>query len=57
MGVVFHKHFRPFPYPTLVLILSAIECCIDEWMMGMWMDIPFTIQEYHGAYELHLKCL
>ncbi|KAI6104048.1 hypothetical protein EDD16DRAFT_1714408 [Pisolithus croceorrhizus] len=25
--------------------------------MGMQMDIPFTIQEYCAAYELHLKCL
>ncbi|KIK19784.1 hypothetical protein PISMIDRAFT_106938, partial [Pisolithus microcarpus 441] len=56
-GVVFHKHYKPFPYPALALVLTAIECCIDEWMTGTWTDIPFTIQEYCGTYESHLKCL
>ncbi|KAI6012380.1 hypothetical protein EDC04DRAFT_2609504 [Pisolithus marmoratus] len=56
-GVVFHTYFKPFPYPALALVLVVIECCIDEWVMGTRMDIPFTIQEYHGAYKSHLKCL
>ncbi|KAI5994821.1 hypothetical protein EDD15DRAFT_2119815, partial [Pisolithus albus] len=56
-GVLYHKHFKPFPYPALALVLTAIECCIDKWMPGTRTDIPFTIQEYHGAYESHLKCL
>ncbi|KAI6020919.1 hypothetical protein BKA83DRAFT_19519 [Pisolithus microcarpus] len=56
-GVVFHKHYKPFPYLALVLVLMVIECCIDEWMTGMRTDIPFTIQEYRGTYESHLKCL
>ncbi|KAI6042678.1 hypothetical protein EDC04DRAFT_2563907, partial [Pisolithus marmoratus] len=33
-GIMFPKHFKPFPYPTLVLVLTAIECCIDEWVTG-----------------------
>ncbi|KAI6022822.1 hypothetical protein PISMIDRAFT_67101, partial [Pisolithus microcarpus 441] len=56
-GVVFHNHYNPFPYPTLALVLTAIKCCIDEWMTGTRTDIPFTIQEYRGAYKSHLKCL
>ncbi|KIK25342.1 hypothetical protein PISMIDRAFT_97028 [Pisolithus microcarpus 441] len=56
-GVRFHNHLKPFPYPALALVLTAIECCIDEWMTGTRTDIPFTIQEYRGAYESHLKCL
>ncbi|KAI6024873.1 hypothetical protein BKA83DRAFT_4051981 [Pisolithus microcarpus] len=56
-GVMFHKHYKPFPYPALALVLTAIECCIDEWMTGTRTDIPFTIQEYRGTYESHLKCL
>ncbi|KAI6028041.1 hypothetical protein BKA83DRAFT_48133, partial [Pisolithus microcarpus] len=31
-GVLFHNHFKPFPYLALALVLAAIECCIDEWM-------------------------
>ncbi|KAI6101512.1 hypothetical protein EDD16DRAFT_1758132 [Pisolithus croceorrhizus] len=56
-GIRFHKHFKPFPYPALALVLMAIECCIDEWTTGIRADIPFTIQEYRGAYDSHLKCL
>ncbi|KAI5982758.1 hypothetical protein EDC04DRAFT_2498380, partial [Pisolithus marmoratus] len=56
-GVVFHNYFKLFPLPALALVLAAIECCIDEWVMGTRMDIIFTIQEYHGTYESHLKCL
>ncbi|KAI6020337.1 hypothetical protein BKA83DRAFT_4495093 [Pisolithus microcarpus] len=56
-GVVFHKHYKPFPYPALTLVLTVIECCIDEWMTGTWTDIPFTIQEYRSTYKSHLKCL
>ncbi|KAI5981563.1 hypothetical protein EDD15DRAFT_2379389 [Pisolithus albus] len=56
-GVMFPEHFKPFPYPTLALVLTAIECCIDEWATGKWGDIPFTTQEYHPVYEAYLKCL
>ncbi|KAI6166686.1 hypothetical protein EDD17DRAFT_1855258 [Pisolithus thermaeus] len=56
-SIRFHKHFKPFPYPALALVLTAIECCIDEWTMGIQVDIPFTIQEYRGTYDSHLKCL
>ncbi|KIM57107.1 hypothetical protein SCLCIDRAFT_131091, partial [Scleroderma citrinum Foug A] len=56
-GIKNHTWFKPFPLPALVLVLTAIECCIDEWMTGMQMDIPFTIQDYCGRYNSHLKCL
>ncbi|KAI5986585.1 hypothetical protein EDC04DRAFT_2581754 [Pisolithus marmoratus] len=56
-GVVFHNYFKLFPLLALALVLVAIECCIDEWVTGTQTDIPFTIQEYHGVYESHLKCL
>ncbi|KAI6097689.1 hypothetical protein EV401DRAFT_2040449 [Pisolithus croceorrhizus] len=45
-SVMFHNYFKPFPYPALALVLTAIECCIDEWVM-----------EYRGMYKSHLKCL
>ncbi|KAI5987433.1 hypothetical protein EDD15DRAFT_2372133 [Pisolithus albus] len=56
-GVMFPEHFKPFPYPTLALVLTAIECCIDEWATGKRGDIPFTTQEYRPVYEAYLKCL
>ncbi|KAI6116501.1 hypothetical protein F5141DRAFT_987713, partial [Pisolithus sp. B1] len=61
-SVIFPNHFKPFPYPALALVLTAIHrfpcaCCIDEWMTGTWTDIAFTIQEYHNVFESHLNCL
>ncbi|KAI6017371.1 hypothetical protein BKA83DRAFT_114438 [Pisolithus microcarpus] len=56
-GVMFPEHFKPFPYPTLALVLTAIECCIDEWATGKRGDISFTAQEYRSVYEAYLKCL
>ncbi|KAI6012376.1 hypothetical protein EDC04DRAFT_2904893 [Pisolithus marmoratus] len=56
-GIMFPEHFKPFPYPTLALVLTAIKCCIDEWVTGKWGDISFTTQEYRSVYEAYLKCL
>ncbi|KAI6014327.1 hypothetical protein EDC04DRAFT_2904168 [Pisolithus marmoratus] len=56
-GIIFPNHFKLFPYPALALVLTAVECCIDKWMTGTWMDITFTIQEYHNVFDLHLNCL
>ncbi|KAI6110411.1 hypothetical protein EDD16DRAFT_1486531, partial [Pisolithus croceorrhizus] len=55
--IMFPEHFKPFPYPTLALVLTAIKCCIDEWATGKQGDISFTTQEYHLVYEAYLKCL
>ncbi|KAI6026904.1 hypothetical protein BKA83DRAFT_109251 [Pisolithus microcarpus] len=56
-GVMFPNHFKPFPHPALALVLTGIECCIDEWATGTRMDVAFTIQEYRGMFESHLNCL
>ncbi|KAI6010389.1 hypothetical protein BKA83DRAFT_4503539 [Pisolithus microcarpus] len=56
-GVMFPDHFKPFPHPALALVLTGIECCIDEWATGTRMDVAFTIQEYCGMFESHLNCL
>ncbi|KAJ7182098.1 hypothetical protein C8R46DRAFT_1069184 [Mycena filopes] len=46
-----------FPKPALCLVLSAIECCIDEWATGIKTDVPFTSADYRSVYEEHVKCL
>ncbi|KIM65439.1 hypothetical protein SCLCIDRAFT_112751, partial [Scleroderma citrinum Foug A] len=56
-GIKHHKWFKPFPLPALALVLSAIMCCIDEWMTGTCLDIFFTVHDYCSRYESHLKCL
>ncbi|KIM68371.1 hypothetical protein SCLCIDRAFT_20295 [Scleroderma citrinum Foug A] len=56
-GIKYHAWFKPFPLPALTLVLTVIECCIDKWMTGTHMDVPFTVQDYCGRYDSHLKCL
>ncbi|KAN0129501.1 hypothetical protein V8E53_012683 [Lactarius tabidus] len=34
VGLVFKKHFSPLPVPAIAYIITAIECCIDEWSDG-----------------------
>ncbi|KAJ6518448.1 hypothetical protein DFH09DRAFT_1428065 [Mycena vulgaris] len=46
-----------FPKPAFALVLSAIECSIDEWATGIKTDVPFTAADYRGVYLEHLKCL
>ncbi|KAI6020045.1 hypothetical protein PISMIDRAFT_74604, partial [Pisolithus microcarpus 441] len=28
-GIMFPEHFKPFPYPTLALVLTAVSLCLD----------------------------
>ncbi|KAG1867249.1 hypothetical protein DFJ58DRAFT_911671 [Suillus subalutaceus] len=45
-GIVHAKYFDPLPVQTIALILTAIECCIDEWMTGLKEDIKFSSLAY-----------
>lgn len=56
-GVKHHALFKPFPLPALALVLTAIECCVDEWTTGTRTDIPFTVNDYRAGYDCHLQCL
>ncbi|KAF8223383.1 hypothetical protein L208DRAFT_1317082 [Tricholoma matsutake] len=56
-GISYSFYFNPFTIPALALILTAIECCIDEWITGIKTDIPFTTALYQDVYEDHLRCL
>ncbi|KAG6809062.1 hypothetical protein H0H92_001752 [Tricholoma furcatifolium] len=56
-GVKFIKTFNPFPIPALALVLSVIDCCIDEWITGIRTDTPFKAKFYADTYEGHLKNL
>ncbi|KAG1838539.1 hypothetical protein DFJ58DRAFT_917166 [Suillus subalutaceus] len=56
-GIVHAKYFDPLPIQTIALILTAIECCIDEWMTGLKEDIKFSSLAYSPVYHLHLDSL
>ncbi|KAH7926124.1 hypothetical protein BV22DRAFT_1009785 [Leucogyrophana mollusca] len=56
-GILYHEFFNPIPVETVALILTAIECCIDEWTTGIKEDIKFSAAAYSSVYRAHLGSL
>ncbi|KAG1796663.1 uncharacterized protein HD556DRAFT_1441342 [Suillus plorans] len=56
-GIIHNKYFKPMPIEVIALTLTAIECCIDEWLQGMKEDIKFTAATYGSIYQTHLSSL
>ncbi|KAF8531958.1 hypothetical protein JB92DRAFT_2845510 [Gautieria morchelliformis] len=46
-GVAFHLYFNPIPLPTMALVFTAIDNCIDEWKDGQLKAVDFTEKSYH----------
>lgn len=56
-GIIYHKYFNPIPTEVVALVLTAIECCIDEWAQGLKEDIKFTSATNGSVYKGHLASL
>ncbi|KAG1804409.1 uncharacterized protein BJ212DRAFT_1284416, partial [Suillus subaureus] len=56
-GVIHRRYFDPLPVELLALILTAIECCINEWITGVREDIKFLSATYSPVYQVHLNSL
>ncbi|KAG1739155.1 uncharacterized protein EDB91DRAFT_1248911 [Suillus paluster] len=56
-GVIHSKYFNPLPVEILVLILTAIECCINKWITRVKEDIKFSLATYSPIYLVHLSSL
>ncbi|KAF8201297.1 hypothetical protein K438DRAFT_1582366, partial [Mycena galopus ATCC 62051] len=57
-GATHPEIFGPaLPKPTLALMLTAVECGIDEWATGIKTDVPFTAADYRSIYLDHIKSL
>ncbi|KAG6904927.1 hypothetical protein DXG01_006171, partial [Tephrocybe rancida] len=56
-GVVYTDMFYPMPIPAIALILTAIECNIDEWVSGTKTDIAFYADDYRTTYMKHIESL
>ncbi|KAG0698268.1 hypothetical protein DFH29DRAFT_855997 [Suillus ampliporus] len=56
-GIIYYKYFSPVPVRAVALVLTAIECCIDEWMQGLKEDIKFTSATYGPVYNGHFSSL
>ncbi|KAG2145165.1 hypothetical protein DEU56DRAFT_899942 [Suillus clintonianus] len=56
-GVIHHKYFNPMPVEVIALVLTTIECCIDEWVQGLKEDVKFTSATYGTVYHGHFGSL
>ncbi|KAJ3547081.1 hypothetical protein NMY22_g1794 [Coprinellus aureogranulatus] len=45
------------PLVTIALVYTAIECILDQWVTGEFVDVPFASSVYHDKYETHLANL
>ncbi|KAG1872442.1 hypothetical protein DFJ58DRAFT_696584 [Suillus subalutaceus] len=56
-GIVYASYFDPLPVKLIALVLTVIECCIDEWATGVREDIKFAAVSYSPVYLVHLESL
>ncbi|KAG2072795.1 hypothetical protein BDR04DRAFT_1012426, partial [Suillus decipiens] len=56
-GILYAKYFNPLPVKIIALVLTVIECYIDEWATGVREDIRFTAVTYSPVYLMHLDSL
>jgi len=56
-GVVFHEHFTPIPIQVISLVLTVIECCINEWIDGTRNISDWDEDRYCNAYNSHISLL
>ncbi|KAF8204158.1 hypothetical protein K438DRAFT_1819207 [Mycena galopus ATCC 62051] len=57
-GAMHPEIFGPaLPKPTLALVLTAVECGIDEWATGIKTDVPFTSADYRSIYTDHINSM
>ncbi|KAF5328972.1 hypothetical protein D9611_013502 [Ephemerocybe angulata] len=45
------------PKPTVALVLTAIECVLDEWVSGEHVEVQFSANSYHAKYDQHIATL
>ncbi|KAH9954062.1 hypothetical protein BC827DRAFT_80350 [Russula dissimulans] len=56
-GIVFHELFTPIPIQTMALVLTVIECCIDEWTDGTRQPSNWDEARYKAVYISHVSSL
>ncbi|KAF8067065.1 hypothetical protein FPV67DRAFT_1417403, partial [Lyophyllum atratum] len=45
------------PLVTIAFVLTAVECCLDEWQSGEHQDVPFSVTGYQDKFDVHLQTL
>jgi len=57
VGIIFHQYFAPIPFEAIALVLTVIECCIDEWSTGTCKESTWKEVDYNANYLSHLNSL
>lgn len=57
VGVVYHEHFSPMPIPIIALMLTVVQCCIDEWSDGRQKDSNWDDDKVQAVYASHVSSL
>jgi len=57
VGIIFHQYFAPIPFEAIALVLTVIECCIDEWSTGTYKESSWKEVDYQANYLSHLNSL
>ncbi|KAG1884655.1 hypothetical protein F4604DRAFT_1919126 [Suillus subluteus] len=55
--VLYAKYFDPLPVKMMALVLTVMECCVDEWTTGVREDVKFSSVSYGPVYLAHLDSL
>ncbi|KAI9069145.1 hypothetical protein FKP32DRAFT_1545651, partial [Trametes sanguinea] len=56
-GILLSTVYDPFPTRAVALVLTAIQCAIDEWSTGVHTNVKFTEDAYSNIYKDHLQDL
>jgi hypothetical protein len=57
IGIIFHEYFAPMPFEAIALVLTVIECCIDEWSTGTYNESTWKEERYKTKHLWHLNTL
>ncbi|KAH9985001.1 hypothetical protein BJV77DRAFT_1162258 [Russula vinacea] len=56
-GVVHQEHFSPMPIPIIALILTVVQCCIEDWSDGQRKDTIWGDEKILAVYHAHIASL
>ncbi|KAI5991270.1 hypothetical protein EDD15DRAFT_2169406, partial [Pisolithus albus] len=56
-GLIWSTGYNPFPKAGFALVLTAMECAIDEWTSETREQISFKEDNYASVFENHLASL
>ncbi|RDX43466.1 hypothetical protein OH76DRAFT_1298965, partial [Lentinus brumalis] len=56
-GVKHDNVYRPFPVRGIALVLTAIQCAIQEWSTGLHQNVKFDELIYEKEYKIHHRDL